>query len=79
MLNRNQKRNELRAALNSGDPYAIAKAFYIKEVAPKKSPSEPNPPDMKEPINANGIDFTTIAKLLLDTCEYAAHVRWNSD
>jgi len=75
MFNRNDKRSELRAALTSGDPYAIAKVFKILSVSPNKSPSEPNPSSSKETLTQNGVDFTNVAKLLVETNEYASHVR----
>ena len=75
MFNRSDKRDELRAALHSNDPYALAKVFKILTVSPNKSPSEPDPPTLKEPLNYNRVDFTNVAKLLLEVNEYAAHVR----
>lgn len=74
MFNRNAKRNELRQALSSGDPYAVGRAFRILGVAPTKSSSPPNPPSSKDPLHENGVDFGSVAKLLLDANEYAANV-----
>lgn len=74
MFQRSDKRNELRAALRSGDPYVVAKVFQIT-VAPQKSPSEPQPSQDKQPLNENGVDFTNVTKLLVEANEYAVHVR----
>ena len=74
--NNNNKRNELRSALRSGDPYAVAKVFQISGVAPQKAPSEPQlGGNNKEPLQENGVDFTNVAKLLVEANEYAVHVR----
>lgn len=77
MFNRNNnKRTELRSALRSGDPYVVAKVFQISGVAPQKSPCEPQlGGNHKEPLQENGVDFTNVAKLLVEANEYAVHVR----
>jgi hypothetical protein len=76
MFNRNAKRQELRSALQAGDPHAIARVLLIARVNPRRQQSSPptlNSP--KEALQANGVDFGTVAKLFLDASEYAAHVR----
>jgi hypothetical protein len=70
----NKKKKELRAALHSGDPYAIAKAFKVTDVSTNKSPSEPTPTRFNESLEANGVDFSNVAKLLIQTAEYATQV-----
>ena len=59
--------------MNSGDPYAVANVFKFSGVAAQQASAEPTPPNHKEPVEANGVDFTNVAKLLIDVNVYASH------
>jgi hypothetical protein len=83
-FNRHAKRQELQAALSSvrGSPYTLASVLSVPPVAARRaSAQEPNVQSNNNGNykiqDANGTDWTRVANLWLDACEYAAAVSDN--
>jgi hypothetical protein len=71
MVDRRAKTKEFRAAVNSRDPFVLAKVLNIPSVSPVKG-SEPNP--AKESLQEGGTDWSNVLNAWLGACEAAEAV-----
>jgi hypothetical protein len=82
-FNRSAKRQELLAALSSSsfrDPYTLAHVLTVPPVSVRRTSQEQpnilqgNNNNNNKIQDANGTDWTRVANLWLDACEFAAAV-----
>jgi hypothetical protein len=71
MVDRRGKIKELRAAVNSKDPYVLAKLLNVPSVSPANG-SEPKAP--KESLQEGGTDWSNVLNAWLGACEAAEAV-----
>lgn len=68
------KRDELRAALTSRDPFVVASVLQVPPIAPAER-ATPSPLPCKESMEYNGQDWTPVLSNWVDACNYALAVR----
>ena len=73
MIDRRSKREELKAALSSRDPYLVASVLLIPPIADSKG-SEPKQPNNPDNLQDNGTDWSFVLNSWLDACEAAQAV-----
>jgi hypothetical protein len=71
MVDRRARTKEFRAAVNSRDPFVLAKVLNVPGVSPVKG-TEPNPP--KESLQEGGTDWSNVLNAWLGACEAAEAV-----
>jgi len=73
MIDRRSKKEELRAALSSRDPYVVASVLLVPPIADTQG-NEPKRTKNEESLQDNGSDWSAVLNNWLDACEAAQAV-----